>query len=145
MNKNVTQFVEDNIKFDIKIKNNHNLEWPSNGRTKLINDKTSDIKFNDIPLNNLKSGQVQDISIDLNIKNINDGNKKCIFHFNVDGNNYGNPLVLNVNVKKGEDQRVAEFRKEFSLNIIDYPTDRLLKTLQKVNFDKIKAFDSLFQ
>ena len=145
LNKNVTQFVEENIKFDIKIKNNNNLEWPSNGRTKLINDKASDIKFNDIPLNNLKFGQVQDISINLNITKINPGNKKCIFHVNVDGKNYGNPLVLNVNVQKGEDERVLEFRKEYCLSINDFPTDILLKALEKVNFDKAKAFGSLFQ
>ena len=98
LEKKVNEFVENEVKFQITIKNNFNSEWPGNGRTKLINDKLSDIKSNDIILNNLKFGQNQSIIIILNIKNIRVGLKKCIFHFSVDGKIYGNPLILKVNV-----------------------------------------------
>jgi len=39
--------------FDILLKNNFNLAWPGNGRTKLINDPNSDLKTDDIELNKL--------------------------------------------------------------------------------------------
>ena len=141
--KKVNEFVENEVKFQITIKNNFNLEWPGNGRTKLICDKSSDIKSNDIILNNLKFGQNQPIAIILNIKDIKVGLKKCIFHFSVDGKIYGNPLVLIVNVHENEE--VEKLRAEYMLSGDEFDSLSLYKALQKNNFDLYKAFGSLFQ
>ena len=151
LNKNPGDFIKEvientdkEVEFKINIKNNNNFPWPGNGKTKLINDKNSDIKTNDIILNNLQTNQNQYLKIKLNIDNMEPGMKKCIFHFNVNNVTYGEPLILNVNIK-GVKEEISKFRKEFSLNEKDYDSKRLLEVLEKANFDYNKAFDSLFQ
>ena len=124
------------------LKNNNNAPWPPNGRTKLINDINSDIKCNDVLLNNLHINQYQLLSINLNIKNLRAGIKYCIFHFTVDDKKYGNPLVITVNIK--EDKRVEEFRNMFQLKQEEFDSKDLLDTLTKNNFDYNLAFQSLF-
>ena len=143
LNKEVFENTDKEIEFKIMIKNNYNLKWPENQKTKLINDKNSDIKTKDIILNSLEKGQYQLVQFKLNIDKMEEGMKKCIFHFNVNNANYGEPLILTVNIK--EDERISKFRNEFGLNKKDYSGKRLLDALQKVNFDQAKAFDSLFQ
>ena len=142
LNKKITEFGDKKIKFNIIIKNNCNSEWPGNGRTLLINDQSSDIKYNNIVLNNLKFGQSQQIPIILHLKNLRAGLKKCIFHFSIDGQLYGDPLILNINVE--EDERVTNLRNEYLLSQEEYDSEKLWKALQKTNFDMNKAFESLF-
>ena len=126
------------------IKNNYNQQWPSNGRTKFIIDKKSDLKANDIILNNLKEKQYYLLQIKIDLKELKIGNYKCIYNFIVDGKIYGNPLVLTVNIKE-EEKEVQNFRKEFYLSTNDYGHQRLLKAIKDANYDFAKAFDSLFQ
>ena len=81
----------------LKIKNNGDNQWPSN--TKLICDiVNSTIKSEDINLNNLKKNESQEFDISLiGINNNSDvGEQKIIFHFNCDGKNYGDPLIVNI-------------------------------------------------
>ena len=118
------------------------MEWPSN-RTKLINDKDSDIKCQDYILNNLHKDENQTISIKLKFNEAEEGMKKCIFHFSVDNINYGEPLILYINIK--EDEFLKSFREEFNLSKNDFPNDLLRSALIKNSNHKEKAFESLFQ
>lgn len=126
------------------IKNNYKQQWPSNGRTKFIIDKNSDLKANEIILNNLKEKQFYLLKINIDLKKLKVGKYKCIYNFIVDGKIYGNPLILTLSIKE-EEKEVQNFRKEFSLSINDYSHQRLLKALKDANNDFNKAFDSLFQ
>jgi hypothetical protein len=141
LSSEVNQFTVNEIEYKVMLKNNGNLEWPAN-RTKLINDKDSDIKCEDIILNNLHKDENQTISIKLKFNEAEDGMKKSIFHFSVDNINYGEPLILYLNIK--EDELLKSFREEFGLSKNDYPNDMLRSALIKNNNDKGKAFESLF-
>jgi hypothetical protein len=142
LSSEVNQFTVNEIEYKVMLKNNGNLEWPAN-RTKLINDKDSDIKCEDIILNNLHKDENQTISIKLKFNEAEEGMKKCIFHFSVDNINYGEPLSLYLNIK--EDELLKSFREEFNLSKNDFPNDMLRSALNKNNNDKGKAFESLFQ
>ena len=143
LTKEVTEFVEKDIKYEIMIKNNNKLPWLENGKTKLINDKNnSDIKYDNIILNNLREENFQKIVVNLNIKDIRAGEKKIIFNFNVDGKNYGQPLILILNVKEGP--LVEKMRKDFNLSKNDYDSKRLFEVIKKSGNDLGKAFESLF-
>ena len=143
LKKNATEFIDKIIKFEITIKNNCNSEWPGNGKTKLIYDKSSDIEYNDILLDSLKFGQNQQLSIILNIENMKVGHKECIFHFSINEKIYGKPLILNLNLE--EDERITSLRTEYLLSQDEYDSKKLWEVLKKVNFDINKAFNSLFQ
>ena len=132
------------VEFKIMIKNNYNQQWPSNGRTKFIIDKNSDLKANDIILNNLKEKQYYLLQIKIDLNELKIGKYKCIYNFIVDGKIYGNPLILTISIKE-EEKEVQNFRKEFCLSINDYSHQRLLKVLTDAKYDFAKAFDSLFQ
>ena len=136
------EFEDKEVSFVVLLKNIGNLQWPGNGKTQLINDNNSDIKSNNFKLKALKNGENQDINIKLKLDNMKAGEKKCIFHFSVEGKNYGEPLILNVNIK--ENENVIKMRNEFGLSQKEYDSKRLLEALKKTNNDSAKAFDSLF-
>ena len=127
------------INLKLKIRNT-GLDWPFN--TKLMNDKDSDIKSDNISLSSLKTGGSKTISIILNLHKIKPGIKKCIFRLNVKGENYDKPLTLKVNVK--EHEKIVKLRELFGLSIEDYDSDKLLDALKKSNFNLEKTFESLF-
>ena len=142
LQKNVVEFEQEEISFEIKIKNNGNISWPGNGKTKLIMDNDAEVKINDIELDDLQEGQVQNIKINLNLENVESGLKKYIFNFNVGGKNYGNPIVFNLNVE--ENEKVKEFREMFSLPKEDYSDTLLYEKLEETDFNIEEAFNSLF-
>ena len=90
LNIDAKGFDDKEVTFIVILKNIGNLQWP-NGKTQLLNDKNSDIKSNNYVLKNLKKGEHQEVNIKLNLDKMRAGNKKCIFHFNVNGKNYGEP------------------------------------------------------
>ena len=135
------EFDDKEVTFIVLLKNIGNLQWP-NGKIKLSYDKNSDIKSTNYVLKSLKNGDRQEVNIKLNLDKMRAGNKKCIFHFNVNGKNYGEPLILNVNIK--EDENVIKLRNEYKLSEKEYDSKRLLDALKKNNNDLSKAFDSLF-
>ena len=143
LTKEVQQFTVKEIEFQIMIKNNSDLPWPAN-RTKLINDKqNSNIQCQDFILNNLNKDQIQSLTIKLKFNNEDEGMKKCVFNFSVDNKIYGQPIILNVDIK--EDPDVKEFRDLFNLSKEDYNSKKLKDALIKFQGDKNKAFDSLFE
>jgi len=131
------------VLFKFFVKNNKKLPWLEN-KTKFILDNKSSIKSiknKNIILMPLKINQYQQIEIEFDLKNINPGEYKCIFDFNVDGQNYGNPLVLTIKIKEG---KISEFRKIFGLATVDYKKEVLNKVLKINGYDMDKAFSSLF-
>ena len=142
LNKEAIEGIDKEVIFKIKLLNNSEFKWPGEGKTKLIIDKNSEIKHDEIQLNNVppKGGQIFEIK--LNIDKLKEGNKKCIFNFNVEGKNYGKSLILNINIK--EDERVKQLRKEYELSKDEYSNERLLEALKKEEWDLQKAFVSLF-
>ena len=127
------------IYFEFTIKNT-GLNWPLN--TKLMNDKDSDIKSDNINLRSLKTGESEKINIILYLDGIKPGNKKSIFHLNIEGKNYDESLTLNVNVK--EHEKIIKLRELFHLSIEDFDSDKLFNALKKNKFDENKTFESLF-
>ena len=144
LQKNAVQFETKEIDFELQIKNNGNLPWPENGKAKLVveNKNENEIKINDIKLDNLQKNQVQTLKVNLDIKNTENGTKKIILNFNVDGRNYGKPIILQLDVE--ENQKVKEMRELFNLQKEDYPDQLLYEKLKKADFDTEEAFNSLF-
>ena len=142
MNKEATEFDEKEVIFDIMLENNNNLKWPEDGRTRLVNDKNSDLKYKDILLNPLEFKQSQRLSIGLNINNMESGQKYCYFHFMVDNKIYGDKLTLVVNIK--EHSKVKDFRDQYQLRKEDYSSEYLFGILKNNDFNYEQSFQSLF-
>ena len=56
---------QEEVIFDVKLRNNFNLAWPGEGRTKLINDPNSDLKTNDIILNKIQENRSEEHTSEL--------------------------------------------------------------------------------
>jgi hypothetical protein len=136
------QYTDKEVEFKIMLKNNCQFQWP-HGKTKLVSDKNADIKYGDILLNNLENGSYQYVTIKLNIENMEEGEKKCILHFSVDNEIFGEPIILIVQINENKD--VTKFRAEFNLSKNDYDSKRILEALKNANNDFGTAFASLFQ
>ena len=111
-----TIFIEDeqNAIFEFNILNTCEFDFPGNGRTRLIADTNkSQIKLNDIIIENekgLKYGEKAKINITIsnkNIQKINFGKNNICLILNIDGQNIGNPINLNLIFKS---KKVEEFR-----------------------------------
>ena len=129
------------VKFELILKNNTNEPWPGNGKTKLISDKDSDFDFQKDLESNLNNG-IQKVIINLNVSELGVGKKRCILHFNVCDKNYGNPIILNVNIKES---KAEQFRKEYQLEKSEFPDEKIIPLLKKYNNDFSRAFGSLYQ
>ena len=140
LEKNIVEFEEEEICFEFKIKNNGDIPWPENA--KLIIDNNNDQKISDIELNDLKINQVQNIKINLNVENVEKGEKNYIFNFNVNGKNYGEPITLKLNVE--ENEKIQQFREMFSLAKEDYSDRVLYDKLKEANFNMEEAFGNIF-
>ena len=130
------------INFEIMIINDSkNYEWPPNGRTKLISDEKSDLKITPILLEGTKPNSLQQINICCDLNNNNPGTKQCILNFNVDGKNYGEQIILIVNINE---DLIQKFRDEFSLSKEDFPDEKLLNALKNNDNNFYKSFESFF-
>ena len=144
LQKSAVQFETKEINFELQIKNNGNLPWPENGKAKLVGENKGEngIKVSDIELDNLQKNQVQTLKVNLDIKNIEQGTKKIILNFNIDGRNYGKPIILQLDVE--ENKKVKEFRELFNLQKEDYTDQLLYEKLKEADFETEKAFNNLF-
>ena len=142
LEKNIVEFEKEEICFEFKVKNNGDKTWPGNGKTKLIIDNNTDQRINDIELDNLKTNQIQNIKINLNVEGVESGENNYTFNFNVNGKIYGEPIVLKLNVE--ENEKVQEFREIFSLSKDDYSDRVLYDKLKEVNFNMEEAFSNIF-
>ena len=145
-----TIFIEDeqNAIFEFNILNTCEFDFPGNGRTRLIADTNkSQIKLNDIIIENekgLKHGEKTKINITIsnkNIQKINLGKNNICLILNIDGQNIGNPINLNLIFKS---KKVEEFRDEFNLDEKEYSDKILYEILQRNDFDLDRSFAFLF-
>ena len=140
-----------NIK--IILKNNGNEAWPK-GKTKLIFDKFSQIKGDEIILESQNIGEEKNYTVILkNLEKMKEGEYKSFLFFNVEGKNFGEKLIIIIKVKKRENKdeeinkyidKINEFRESYSLSKEEFSNEYLLEVLKKNNFEHDQSFNSLF-
>ena len=140
--KKIVEFEEEEICFELEIKNNGDEPWPKNGKARLIIDNNTEERIEDVELDGLKPNQVQNIKINFNVEDVESGEKNYTFYFNINGKFYGEPIVLKLNVE--ENEKVSQFRENFFLAKKDYSDRVLYDKLKEADFNMGEAFDNLF-
>ena len=141
----------DECKFQIILKNNGKQPWPMGA--KLIYDRNSNFVGEDIMLKPQKPGDSYNYSIivkDFRYKPI--GEYKANLLFYVDGERYGEKIMLKVIIKEknkpNDDNYLEEiktFRDNFGLSEDEFNNEKLLEVLKKADFVHEKAFEYLFE
>ena len=98
-NYSKTVYIEDKeeleIKFEIDIKNSSFIDFPGNGKTKLINDKVkTNIKIQDRVIDEIKAGESKKIILNIPKNLLNLGKNEINLYLNIDGKNCGNQITL---------------------------------------------------
>jgi hypothetical protein len=142
----------ESAKIDLVLKNDGTLDWTNN--TKLIFDKKSEVKGNDVKLKPQKINEVQKYEIILNnLGSLKDGEYKSYVKVYIDGLLIGEELTLKLKVKKKElpDEemnnnmdKIIEFREAYDLDEIDYPNKKVFEALKANDFEFEPTFVSLF-
>jgi len=146
------ELLEDNLNFyisnttkneliQLRLKNNCKLTWPENETKLICNDKESIIYFNEVILPPLESGIQKSIQIKLKIpEQLPMGEEyKVKINFNVKGKNYGEPIILHVNIIT----KVEAFKKRFNLDNVFTDQDILEALKRNKNWED--AFKSLIK
>jgi hypothetical protein len=85
------------IKFILE--NNGKFTWPENGTFLLTNEAKSDFRIQEISLNPLEPGKKVSVSITIiNFDKFNLGLKKIYLVLNIKGKNYGNNIIINIEI-----------------------------------------------
>jgi hypothetical protein len=143
---------EDEAKIEIILKNNGKEDWPKDC-TKLIFDRASDIKGEEIVLDPQKSGEQKIYHAAFkNISKYRVGEHKSYLLFCVNDETFGEKLELTVGIKKNKPKleieqyidQIKEFRELFELKIKEFSDEILLEVLKKNDFDYETAFISLY-
>ena len=142
-----TEFAEINL----VLKNKGVHQWPKK-ETKLIFDKTYQLKGKNIQLNPLKPNEDQNYVIKIEgLGKLPEGEYFSGVWFNVNGINYGNMIKIKIIIKKKEENSIKEsmekikaFREEFFLSEKDYSDEDLYNILLSNNFKFTLAFACLF-
>ena len=138
---------------DFILKNNGKESWPIN-KTKLIFDKDSIIKSEDIILNPQKPDETNSYDIIFKqIENYHVGEYKSYLWFNVDGQTFGDKIIITFKFIEKKDQnneveenieKIQQFIKKFDITEGLFPNEKILRRLKKYDFDFNKTFNSLF-
>ncbi len=103
----------------------------------------SNIICHDIELPQLQIGQQTKICCRfINLENLNVGKHKTIYEFYVNNKLYGNPLIINIDIKNPPE--LLKLRKEYQLSKEDFSDEYLIKLLIKHKYDIHKVFHELF-
>ena len=141
----------DEAKIDLNLKNNGDNSWPM--FSKLVYDKDSIIRGNDIPLQSQDPGEEKNYEVNFkNLRNCPEGEHQAILWFFVNGNPCGEKLTLKVVIRPKEKEeeneenmdKIKEFRENFGLSDQDYSDEQLLEKLKEADFNYERAFESLF-
>ena len=137
-------------KTKIILKNNGKESWPIN-KTKLIFDKDSDIKSEDIILNPQKPDETNTYDIIFKqIENYPVAEYKSYLWFNVDGQNFGDKIIITFKIIEKNNEleenmdKIKEFIENYGLTEGEYSNEKILEHLKQNNFDFEKTFNSLF-
>ena len=130
---------------EITLINDGKIDWPPN--TKLIFDDNSQIKADDIILNPQKCNEEQTYKINFNnLSKLNIGKYECFLWLNIDGENFGDKIILVIKVNENDKSNEVDiFRESFSLNKNDYTDKQLIEVLKKADNDIELAFSYLFE
>jgi len=111
----------------LTIKNNCELTWPEN-ETKLICDESDSLIFlKELILPPLKIGNEETISLELIMpSDLPIDDYKVKINFNIKGQNYGEPIILNIKIVT----EVEAFKKTFNLDNI-FSDQEILDAIQK--------------
>jgi len=139
---------EDEIKYEIIIKNNGTSQWPLKG-AKLLPNEEKNIKGEEIILDPLKPGEQKKYNAKFDeLKRYPSGNYCAGFIFEINGKKIGDNIDLDILItERKEDEnknKIEDFRNEYSLGVDEYSDEQLLNVLKENNFDKGRAFSSLF-
>ena len=139
---------EDEINYEIIIKNNGTIQWPLRG-AKLIPNEQKNIKGKVIILDPLKPGEQKKYIAKFDeLKGFPPGNYYAGFIFEINGKKIGDNIDLNIliNGKKDDEnkKKIEDFRDQFCLALDEYSDEQLLEVLEANGFDTARAFASLF-
>ena len=133
------------INYEFIIKCSNSLPWIKG--TKLVCNKMhSNIICHDIELPELQIGQQTKVCCQFNnLDNLNVGKHKTFYEFYVNDKLYGNPLVINIEIKNNDlNNAMNKLRNEYGLKKEDYSDEKLKGLLTKHNNDLSKVINELF-
>ena len=142
-------------KFELSLKNDGTLEWPEK-TTKLIFDKNSEIKGDEIILKPQKAGEELKYKVVFNnLEKLDQGEYKSYMRFQIkDDIIIGEKLILKIIVKEKEDpnaemnkhmEEIEKLRKEYGLSENQYTNKIIYDALQKCGFEMEQSFLLLIQ
>jgi len=133
------------VSYEFIIKCSNSLPW-INGTKLVCNKMHSNIICHDIELPQLQIGQQTKVVCNFNnLENLNVGKHKTIYEFYVNDKLYGNPLIINIEIKDYVlNDGLNKLRNEFQLSKNDYSDERLQGLLRKHNNDIPKVLGELF-
>ena len=139
----------DHLYIDITIENN-GKNWPKDNIF-LRNDKEkSQIAAEEIKIISLMSGwQTKERIVFKYLNKIKPGIYYSYINLNINGKNYGKPIVIKVEILDNEEEKklnnlINQMRKEFQLPEKDITDEELKNALMKNNFNITNAFLSIF-
>ena len=139
------------VGINLILKNKGVHQWPKK-ETKLIFDKTYQLKGKNVELNPLKPNEEQNCVIKIEgLGKLPAGEYFSGVWFNVNGINYGNMIKIKIIINKKEEnpikkciEKIKAFREEYSLSEEDYSDEDLYNILLSNNFNFTIAFACLF-
>ena len=122
----------------LTLENDCKLTWPEKETKLICNTEESLIGFNEVILPPIKSGQHEDIKIELNIPSeIPLKEYKVYIDFNVKGKNYGNKIILNAIIEP----EVEVFRKKYSLDKEVFSEQKIIDAIRaKATWDEAISY-----
>ena len=138
------------LSIDITLENNGSTDWPKDNIFLRNNKNLSEISAEDIQIVSLKSGMVTKERIVFKyLQNFLPGKYNSYINLNINGKNYGNPIIITVEILEDEEERkinnlINKMRESFQLPDNEMDNDKLKRALINNNYDISKAFESLF-
>ena len=128
----------------IIIQNDSSYKWPQN--TKFIWDKNkSQLLTEDIQVKSLSPKEQMTLDIPFkDLQNLNSGEYKTFFDFNVEGHNYGNQLCVFVVVKQENEKDIINFFRNKYKTPKEYKDETISKLLDLYNGDFEETYFKLY-
>ena len=138
------------LSIDVNIKNNGKLDWPKEDIFLKSDDKNSQISSKLIKIISLKTGSISEERIVFNnLDKISPGLYKSYIYLNINGKNYGNPMIIDIEILENEEEKkmnnlINKMRNEYQLPFNEISDEYLKNALIKNDLDSAKAFQYLF-
>ena len=138
------------LSIDVNIKNNGKLDWPKEDIFLKSDDKNSQISSKLIKIISLKTGWISEERIVFNnLDKISPGLYKSYIYLNINGKNYGNPMIIDIEILENEEEKkmnnlINKMRNEYQLPFNEISDEYLKNALIKNDLDLAKAFQYLF-